>query len=105
MDNQKLTHETEMYFDYIKNRLKNKVVEDNVYTKEVYVIESIMHKPINRDYLKELCDHENIKVWYTSTNDKAGMINWNPSNDIVNFSQKTIDIIIKNNLQLIRRVG
>ena len=60
---------------------------------------------INRDYLKELCDNENIKVWYTSTNDKAGMINWNPSNDIVNFSQKTIDIIIKNNLQLIRRVG
>ena len=37
-------------------------------------------------------------MWFSSLDDRIGMINWNPSKDIIHFSQRTIDIIIKNNL-------
>ena len=97
--------ETKAYFEYIKRRLKNKVVESTVYVNEVFISESIVHREIDEDYLRELCSSENIKMWYSSLNDRAGMINWNPSKDIINFSQRTIDIITKNNLQLVRRIG
>ena len=97
--------ETEVYFEYIKNRLKNKVIENVVYVNEVFISEPMAHRVIDEDYLRELCSNENIKMWYSSLDDRAGMINWNPSKDIINFSQKTIDIIIKNDLQLIRRIG
>ena len=99
--------ETKAYFEYIKCRLKNKVIESTVYVNEVYISETIVHRKIDEDYLRELCDNENIKMWYSSLNDRAGMMNWNPSKDIIHFSQKTPEIIIKYNLQLklIRRVG
>ena len=39
--------ETKAYFEYIKCRLKNKVIESTVYVNEVYISETILHRKID----------------------------------------------------------
>lgn len=98
--------ETEAYFMHIKDRLKNKVNKYNMRERELSISDNVFTIPyeFDRNYLQDLCDSEGIKMWYTSTNDRDGMINYLPRYDIINFSQRTIDIIMQNNLQLVRRM-
>ncbi len=100
-----IIEETEAYFMHIKDRLKNKVNNYNMNERELSISDNVFTIPyeFDRNYLQDLCTSEGIRMWYTSTNDRPGMINYLPRHDIINFSQRTIDIIIQNNL-LIRRI-
>ena len=97
--------QTLLFFENIKKRLKDKVNSYNYLERELSITEYIFTIPYEYDINKliELCESEGIKVWYSSSNDRPGMINYCPLHDKLNFTQKTSDIIIKNNLKILRK--